>query len=65
MPEAYYSPSDKVKIKNKFKNYNFYSKDLWLIKSINKYGGKGIKLFKSLNKIKYKIFGNNKIYKKY
>lgn len=57
MPETYYYPSDKEDIiKNKFKDYNFDLKDLWLIKPTNKCGGKGIKFFKSLKEIKYKDF---------
>ena len=56
LPETYYYPSDKDIIKNKFKNNNYDLKDLWLIKPINKDGGKGIKIFKSLSKIKLKYF---------
>ena len=53
MPETNYFSSDKEEIiKNKFKDYNFDLKDLWLIEPTNKSGGKGIKFCKSLNEIK-------------
>jgi hypothetical protein len=57
LPETYFYPSDQEDIiKNKFKDYIFDLKDLWLIKPTNKCGGEGIKLFKSLKEIKYRDF---------
>ena len=56
IPETYYYPNDKDIIQNKFGNYEFDINNLWLIKPTNRFGGSGISVFKSLNKIKYKNF---------
>ena len=56
IPETYYYPNDKDIIQKKFGNYEFDINNLWLIKPTNRFGGSGISVFKSLNKIKYKNF---------
>ena len=48
MPLTYEYPKDKEKIEKKFKNYKLNIKNLWIVKPINLFGGKGIHIFKSL-----------------
>ena len=56
MPETFYYPENKDIIFAKFKNYNFNIDNIWLIKPKNNYGGRGIYIFKSLEKIKENEF---------
>lgn len=56
MPETYYYPENRDLIESKFKNYKMNKDNLWLIKPLNKYGGRGIYIFKSLEQMKEKNF---------
>ena len=56
MPETFIYPTQKDLIYDKFKNYQYNANDLWLIKPKNKWGGKGITILNSLDKIKLKEF---------
>ena len=56
MPETYIYPAQKDLIFDKFKNYQLDVKDLWFIKPNDKWGGKGIKILHSWNKIQLKEF---------
>ena len=52
MPETYYYPNDKDIILKNFKNYTLNIDNLWLVKPSHNYGGKGISILESLDKIK-------------
>ena len=54
MPETYSYPKDKDIIYKKFENYTLSFDNLWFVKPTNSFGGKGIKIFRSLDKIKDK-----------
>lgn len=56
MPETYYYPENRDLIESKFKNYKMNKDNLWLIKPLYKYGGQGIYIFKSLEKMNEKKF---------
>lgn len=56
MPETYNYPEDRFIIQKYFKNYKLNLSDLWILKPTNKYGGKGIKILKSLDEIKFKQY---------
>ena len=49
MPETYIYPNDKEIIYKKFKNYELNISNLWLVKPPHKHGGKGIRIFETLN----------------
>lgn len=51
MSETFNYPKDKKIIENKFKNYKFNPKNMWMIKPKNKNSGEGIKIFTSLKEI--------------
>ena len=61
MPISYIYPKKKEVIEKKFKNYKLNMKNLWIVKPVNLFSGKGIHLFKSLNEEK----NNNYIISKY
>ena len=48
MPITYIYPKNKETIEKKFKNYKLNMKNLWIVKPVNLFSGKGIHLFKSL-----------------
>ena len=60
MPETYYYPDDKYIIFQKFSNYSLNLDDLWFVKPANKWGGRGISILKSLDKIELDNFLINK-----
>ena len=49
MPKTYIYPKDKEKIEKVFKNYKINLKNLWIVKPVAQFSGKGIHLFKSLS----------------
>jgi len=56
MPITYTYPKNKDIIEKKFKNYKLNMKNLWIVKPVNLFSGKGIHIFKSLNEEKNKNF---------
>ena len=60
MPETYYYPDDKYIIYQKFANYSLNLDDLWFVKPAHKWGGRGISILKSLDKIELDNFLINK-----
>ena len=52
MPKTYDYPSDEEEIKKKFGKYKLNIKDLWIVKPIDLFGGKGVHIFKSLEEEK-------------
>ena len=52
MPKTYVYPKDKNIIEKKFNNYKVNRNNLWIVKPINLFSGKGVHLFKSLNEEK-------------
>jgi tubulin polyglutamylase TTLL4 len=60
MPETYYYPDDKYIIYEKFRNYTLNINDLWLVKPAHRWGGRGIKILESLDKIEKETYLINK-----
>ena len=48
MPITYIYPKHKEKIEQKFKNYKLDLNDLWIVKPIDLFSGKGVHIFQSL-----------------
>mgnify|MGYP002624626358 CR=1 FL=1 len=48
MPITYIYPKDKKIIEKTFKNYKLNSNNLWIVKPVNLFSGRGIHIFKSL-----------------
>ena len=60
MPETYYYPDDKYIIYEKFWNYTLNINDLWFVKPAHRWGGRGIKILESLDKIEKETYLINK-----